>query len=87
MLTFQVVVATVGLIGNMLSVLVLSMEEMKNCFNCLLISLAMFDTVFIILATLDYSFAIGWKRNQLTSLIIYFDENIRLKCSLLYRRK
>ena len=57
--------AIVGLIGNIMSVLVLSMEEMKNCFNSLLIVLAMFDTVFIILVTLDYSFVRGLKVNQI----------------------
>ena len=57
--------AIVGLIGNFMSVLVLSMEEMKNCFNSLLIVLAMFDTVFIILVTLDYSFVRGLKVNQI----------------------
>ena len=55
----QVVVALVGLMGNMMSVLVLSRDKMKNSFNCLLIILAMFDTVFIILVALDYSFARG----------------------------
>ena len=57
--------AIVGLIGNIMSVLVLSMEEMKNCFNSLLIVLAMFDTIFIILVTLDYSFVRGFKINQI----------------------
>ena len=60
--------AIVGLIGNIMSVLVLSMEEMKNCFNSLLIVLAMFDTVFIILVTLDYSFVRGLKVNQILSI-------------------
>ena len=55
----QVVVAMVGLMGNMLSVLVLSMEKMKKSFNYLLIILAMFDSVFIILVMLDYSFVRG----------------------------
>ena len=57
--------AIVGLIGNIMSVLVLSMEEMKNCFNSLLIVLAMFDTVFIILVTLDYSFVRGLTVNKI----------------------
>ena len=56
----QVVVAMVGLTGNMLSIMVLSREKMKNSFNCLLIILALFDTLFIILVTLDYSFARGF---------------------------
>ena len=61
----QVLVAIVGLMGNIMSVLVLSLEEMKNCFNSLLIILAMFDTVFIILVTFDYSFARGLEVNEL----------------------
>jgi uncharacterized membrane protein len=40
-------------------VIVLSMEEMKNCFSRLLICLAIFDTIFIILVTLDYTLARG----------------------------
>ena len=59
MTIIQVMVAMVGLTGNIMSVLVLSMKEKKNCFNYLLMSLAMFDTVFIILVTMDYSFARG----------------------------
>ena len=55
----QVVVALVGLMGNMMSVMILSRDKMKNSFNCLLIIIAMFDTVFIILVALDYSFARG----------------------------
>ena len=53
------IVAAVGLVGNLVSVLVLSMEEMRNCFNSLLMSLAMFDMVFILLVTLDYSLVRG----------------------------
>ena len=67
----QVVVAMVGLIGNMMSVLVLSMEEMKNCFNSLLIILAMFDIVFIVLVTFDYSFARGLGLKQILFIFIY----------------
>ena len=55
-----------GLVGNLASVFVLSMEEMKNCFNYLLISLAMFDMVFILLVTMDYSFVRGLDVTQIS---------------------
>ena len=44
-----------GLVGNLLSILVLSAHQMKNSFNKLLIALAIFDCVFIIFVVLDYS--------------------------------
>ena len=65
-LIFQVITATIGLVGNLASIFLLSMEEMKNCFNYLLISLAMFDMVFILLVTMDYSFVRGLDVTQIS---------------------
>ena len=46
----------VGLIGNTLSIMVLSKPVMYNAFNQLLITLSTMDSIFIILAILDYAF-------------------------------
>ena len=48
---------TVGLIGNVLSIVILSKPDMYNSFNQLLIGLSTMDSIFIVLAILDYSFA------------------------------
>ncbi len=44
-----------GLIGNTLSVLVLTKPNMHNSFNQLLVALSAFDSIFIVLAIVDYS--------------------------------
>jgi hypothetical protein len=48
---------TIGLIGNILSIVILSKPDMYNSFNQLLIGLSSMDSIFIVLAILDYSFA------------------------------
>ena len=48
---------TVGLIGNFLSIVILSKPDMYNSFNQLLIALSTMDSIFIILAIIDYSFS------------------------------
>ncbi len=48
---------TIGLIGNVLSIVILSKPDMYNSFNQLLIGLSTMDSIFIVLAILDYSFA------------------------------
>ena len=59
------IVAAVGLVGNLVSVLVLTMEQMRNCFNYLLMSLAIFDMFFILFVTMDYSFIRGLDVSQM----------------------
>ena len=58
-LFFQPILGLFGLVGNLLSILVLSAHQMKNSFNKLLIALAIFDSVFIIFVVLDYTFIRG----------------------------
>ena len=53
---FLLVIGLIGLIGNSVSIVVLSKPDMYNCFNQLLITLSTMDSVFIILAMIDYSF-------------------------------
>ena len=48
-----------GLLGNLLSILILSAHQMRNSFNRLLVTLAIFDCVFIIFVVLDYTFIRG----------------------------
>ena len=55
----------VGIVGNCLSIVVLSSKEMRNTFNHLLIALACCDNTFLVLSTLDYSLARGgWKPDK-----------------------
>lgn len=46
---------TIGLIGNVFSIVILSKPDMYNAFNQLLIALSTLDSVFIFLAIVDYS--------------------------------
>eukprot|EP00093_Oithona_nana_P011486 11486.XXX_567098_570577_1 [CDS] Oithona nana genome sequencing. len=64
---------TVGLIGNFLSIVILSKPDMYNSFNQLLIALSTMDSVFIILAIIDYSFsrAFQWSSQVFTYLFPY----------------
>jgi len=48
-------IGIVGLIGNILSIIVLSKPDMYNSFNNLLIALSTLDSIFIILAIIDYA--------------------------------
>lgn len=45
----------IGLIGNILSIVILSKPDMYNSFNQLLITLSTMDSIFIILAIVDFS--------------------------------
>ena len=46
---------TIGLIGNVFSIVILSKPEMYNAFNQLLIALSTLDSIFIFLAIIDSS--------------------------------
>ena len=58
----QPMVGIFGLLGNCLSITVLSTKEMNNSFNKLLLSLSVFDSVFIIFVTFEYTFVRGKNR-------------------------
>ena len=55
----QPLVGIFGLLGNGLSISVLSSKEMNNSFHKLLLSLAVFDSVFIIFVIFEYTFVRG----------------------------
>jgi hypothetical protein len=55
----QTCLGLVGLLGNLLTVYVLSRHSMRNSFNHLLIVLSCLDTIFILFTILDYSLARG----------------------------
>ena len=59
LLLLQTVIGSLGVVGNLVSIVVLTSSEMRNSFNLLLSCLASIDILFIILAVLDYSFARG----------------------------
>ena len=59
-----------GLLGNTLSIIILSRKEMKNPFNRLLVALAIFDSIFIILMLLDYTFVRGDKETLVSKEIL-----------------
>ena len=61
---FQVSVGSLGVLGNILIILVLSTKQMRNSFNLLLIVLSSFDILFIIIAILDYGMARGNKKSN-----------------------
>lgn len=49
----QVILAVFGILGNILSCFVLTRKEMRNSFNLLLVTLATFDTCYLIGAILE----------------------------------
>ena len=56
------IVAAFGLMGNIVSIWVLSVPEMRNSFNRLLLALAIIDCMFILPGILIYtSKAFAWK--------------------------
>ena len=75
---FLLVIGLIGLIGNSVSIVVLSKPDMYNCFNQLLITLSTMDSVFIILAMIDYSF------NRYVPYFLYFLENTKKYCYRLH---
>ena len=73
-MNFQPTLGLLGLVGNVLSIIVLSCKEMNNFFNRLLIALTIFDSIFIFFVILDYSFVRGLLKRWLLSLnsIVWF---------------
>ena len=65
-------IGTIGLIGNTVSIIVLSKSQMKNSFNQLLIVLAAFDSTFISLAIWDYAIfrAFRWSAHIAQTLFL-----------------
>ena len=55
MLVFQPTIGLFGMLGNGISVFVLTRQVIKNAFNKLLVSLAVSDSIFIILMVFDYT--------------------------------
>ena len=70
--TFQTCVGTLGILGNLLIILVLSTKQMRNSFNLLLIVLSIFDILFTIIAILDYGMARGRFLNKAKDWLIEF---------------
>ena len=53
--SFQVITGIFGLLGNSISIIVLTRPAMRNSFNLLLVVLICFDNTFILFAVLDYA--------------------------------
>ena len=68
--TFQTCVGTLGILGNILIIIVLSTKQMRHSFNLLLIVLSIFDIRFTIIAILDYGMARGRFLNKTTIWLI-----------------
>ena len=50
---FQLSLAVIGVITNLVSIYVLSRKELINTFNQLLITLAIFDVLYLVIMFLD----------------------------------
>lgn len=83
----SLVVAAFGLMGNVVSIWVLSVPEMRNSFNRLLLALAIIDCLFILPGILIYtSKAFAWKAtwyNYAFPVFLYPFSEIAL-CSSIY---
>ena len=55
----QPVVGVFGLLGNLLTVLVLATQEMNTSFNKLITALSIFDSIFIVFVNFEYTFVRG----------------------------
>ena len=55
----KTLVGVPGILGNIISIVVLTSKDMKNSFNLLLSCLAVIDIIFNILAISDYAFVRG----------------------------
>ena len=63
--TLQPVIGLFGLLGNILTISVLSTKEMASSFNNLIIALSVFDSIFIIFVTFEYTFVRGESNKSL----------------------
>ncbi len=61
--------AAFGLVGNAVSIWVLSVPEMRNSFNRLLMALAIIDCMFILPGIVIYSNKVGHVRQRLDCLL------------------
>eukprot|EP00090_Calanus_glacialis_P018966 TRINITY_DN29289_c0_g1_i1.p1 TRINITY_DN29289_c0_g1~~TRINITY_DN29289_c0_g1_i1.p1 ORF type:complete len:381 (-),score=37.07 TRINITY_DN29289_c0_g1_i1:225-1367(-) len=50
------IIGCLGVMGNIISLLVLSKPKLKDCFHQLLFALACFDTVYIVIGGINYTF-------------------------------
>ena len=55
----QPVVGVFGLVGNLLTILVLATQEMNTSFNKLITALSIFDSIFIVFVNFEYTFVRG----------------------------
>ena len=63
-----------GLLGNVLSIVILSRPQMKSSVNCILMGLASFDTVLIITSILMFGFPAVYTYTQHSLFRFYFFE-------------
>ena len=61
----QTSVGIVGIIGNVITMMILSCGEMRNSFNDLLTFLSLFDIMFITITIMDYSLIRGEGKGKL----------------------
>ena len=75
------VVGSVGLVGNLAAIVVLSHPDMKNTFNQSLITLAVFEILFLILLICDHANGI-WSKLHIVMFpyFLYPLRNILLSC-------
>ena len=57
--SLQPLAGVFGLMGNLLTITVLSSKEMNNSFNKLILALSVFDSIFIIFVTFEYTLVRG----------------------------
>ena len=70
----QTSVGIVGIIGNVITMMILSCGEMRNSFNDLLTFLSLFDIMFITITIMDYSLIRGEGKGKLEgSIFTKFD--------------
>ena len=64
-------VGLLGLVGNLLSIFILSRPQMKGSTNCILIGLATYDTILIITRYCKINSVISWKQIVTASYCLY----------------
>lgn len=61
-------VSIIGIVGNLLSIIVLSCPEMKNDFNRLLLGLSTYDLIYLIMSTFIFTIPILSRSYAMTIL-------------------